>query len=88
VASQGITVNMVLPGRIETDRTGELDAANAKAQGKTIEEIAEAARASIPAARYGRVEEFADVVCFLASERASYVTGSMIRVDGGAVRSV
>ena len=88
VASQGITVNMVLPGRIETDRTSELDAANAKAQGKAIEEIAEAARASIPAARYGRVEEFAAVVCFLASERASYVTGSMIRVDGGAVRSI
>jgi 3-oxoacyl-[acyl-carrier protein] reductase len=44
--------------------------------------------ASIPANRYGRVEEFADVVCFLASQRASYVTGSMIRVDGGAVRSI
>lgn len=88
VARDGVTVNLVLPGRIETDRTGELDAANAKAQGKTPDEVAAASRALIPADRYGRVEEFADVVCFLASERASYVTGSLVRVDGGAVRSV
>lgn len=88
VAKDGVTVNMVLPGRIHTDRTGELDTANAKAQGKSVEEIAAAARAAIPAGRYGRVEEFADVVCFLASERASYITGSMIRVDGGAIRSI
>jgi len=88
IAKDGVTVNLVLPGRIETDRVGELDAINAKAQGKTQDEIAAAARAAIPAGRYGRVQEFADVVCFLASERASYVTGSMIRVDGGAVRSV
>jgi 3-oxoacyl-[acyl-carrier protein] reductase len=88
VAKDGVTVNLVLPGRIETDRVGELDAINAKAQGRTPEDVAAAARATIPAGRYGRVEEFAEVVCFLASERASYVTGSMIRVDGGAVRSV
>jgi len=88
VAKDGVTVNLVLPGRIQTDRVEELDAANAKAQGTSAEEIAAAARAAIPAGRYGRVEEFADVVCFLASEQASYITGSMMRVDGGAVRSV
>jgi 3-oxoacyl-[acyl-carrier protein] reductase len=88
VAKDGITVNVVLPGRIETDRTGELDAANAQAQGKSVEEISTAMRAQIPAGRYGRVQEFADVACFLASERASYITGSMIRVDGGAIRSI
>jgi 3-oxoacyl-[acyl-carrier protein] reductase len=88
VAKDGITVNLVLPGRIETDRTAELDAANAKAQGKSVEEVSAAARAQIPAGRYGRVQEFADVVCFLASERASYINGSMIRIDGGMIRSV
>jgi 3-oxoacyl-[acyl-carrier protein] reductase len=88
VAADGITVNVVLPGRIETARLGELDAANAKAQGKSVEEIGAAMRAQIPAGRYGSVAEFADVVCFLASTRASYVTGSMIRVDGGAIRTV
>jgi len=88
VAKDGVTVNLVLPGRIDTDRVGELDAANAKAQGKTVEDVAAAARASIPAGRYGRVAEFADTVCFLASERASYITGSSIRVDGGAIRSI
>jgi len=88
VAKDGITVNLVLPGRIHTDRVDELDAANAKAQDKGVDDIAAAARASIPAGRYGRVEEFADTVCFLASERASYITGSLIRVDGGAVRGI
>jgi 3-oxoacyl-[acyl-carrier protein] reductase len=88
VAKDGVTVNLVLPGRIQTDRTGELDAANARLQGKSVEDITQAMLASIPANRYGRVEEFSDVVCFLASERASFVTGSMIRVDGGAVKAI
>lgn len=87
-AKDGVTVNVVLPGRIQTDRVEELAAANAQAQGRTVDEVAAEGRATIPAGRYGRVEEFADVVCFLASERASYVTGSLVRVDGGAVRSV
>ena len=88
VAKDGITVNMILPGRIETDRTGELDDANAKRLGTSKDEVAAGAKAQIPAGRYGAVREFADVACFLASTRASYVTGSTIRVDGGAVRSV
>ena len=88
VAKEGITVNVVLPGRIKTDRTTEIDSAAAKTQGKTVADVEAASLATIPMARYGKVQEFADVVCFLASERASYVTGSLVRVDGGAVRSV
>lgn len=88
VASDGVTVNVVLPGRIHTARVDELDAAAAKRTEKDVSEIAAASAASIPAGRYGKPEEFADVVTFLASERASYVTGSRIRIDGGAIRSI
>ncbi|HYG85486.1 MAG TPA: SDR family oxidoreductase [Azospirillum sp.] len=88
VAGKGITVNMVLPGRIQTERIGELDNANAKRLGKSLDEIAASARAAIPAGRYGRPEEFADAVAFLASERAAYITGTKLRVDGGQTRSV
>ena len=88
VANSGVTVNVVLPGRIHTARVDELDAAAASRTGKSIDEVARTAEAAIPIGRYGRPEEFADVVTFLASERASYITGSRIRVDGGAIRSV
>lgn len=88
VAAQGVTVNMVLPGRIDTDRLKQLDEAAAKRSGSTVEQVAKASLAAIPVARYGTPREFADVVAFLASERASYITGSKIRVDGGAVRHV
>lgn len=88
VAKKGVTVNLVLPGRIHTDRVDQLDAAAAAKQGKTREEIAKASQATIPMARYGRPEELADVVAFLASTRASYITGSKIRVDGGLIRSL
>jgi 3-oxoacyl-[acyl-carrier protein] reductase len=88
LAPHGITVNVVLPGRIQTARVDQLDRAAAEREGKTMEQIVEAARGTIPAGRYGTPEEFADVVAFLASERASYVTGTKIRVDGGMTRSI
>ena len=88
VAARGVTVNVVLPGRIHTDRVDQLDAAAAVRQGRSVEEVATASRATIPASRYGAPEEFADVVTFLASPRASYVTGAKIRVDGGLIRSL
>lgn len=88
VAADGVCVNLLLPGRIATERLDELDEANAKRQGKPIEEIRESSRLAIPAARYGAVEEFAATAAFLVSGRASYVTGSVIRCDGGAVKSV
>lgn len=88
VAPHGVTVNIVMPGRIHTQRVDQLDAAAAERTQTPVERIAAASVASIPAGRYGRPQEFADVVVFLASERASYVTGSRLRVDGGSIRSV
>jgi 3-oxoacyl-[acyl-carrier protein] reductase len=88
VAAEGVTVNTLLPGRIQTERLDELDRAAAARTGQSLEEVATAARASIPAGRYGTVAEFAAVATFLVSDPASYVTGSMIRVDGGLIRSI
>ncbi len=88
VAADGITVNILAPGRVATARTAALDAAAAKRQGKTVEEIEAASHATIPARRYGTVEEFGAVAAFLVSGPASYVTGSVVRCDGGSIRSV
>jgi 3-oxoacyl-[acyl-carrier protein] reductase len=73
-----ITVNCVAPGRIDTARLAEL-----YPQGPTPEQLAE-----IPLGRWGTPQEFGDVVCFLASERARYVTGQTIAVDGGLTRGL
>ncbi|MEJ7795042.1 MAG: SDR family oxidoreductase [Nocardioides sp.] len=87
VAGDGITVNMVLPGRIDTERVGSLDRAAAERTGTTPEQARAASERSIPAGRYGRPDEFASAVVYLASEAASYVTGVQLRCDGGLVRS-
>lgn len=83
VAPDGVTVNMVLPGRINTDRVGSLDAAVAERTGRSVEEVRAASQARIPAGRYGRPEEFAAAVTFLASDPASFITGEQLRCDGG-----
>lgn len=88
VAGDGITVNILAPGRIHTARTDQLDAAAAKRLDKSVDEVRAASAATIPAGRYGRVEEFAAVAAFLLSDPASYVTGSVVRCDGGSIRSV
>jgi 3-oxoacyl-[acyl-carrier protein] reductase len=88
VAAEGITVNCIAPGRIATDRVAELDQGRAKREGLDIGQVEKDARAAIPAGRYGDAAEFAAVAAFLASSRASYMTGGMIRVDGGMIRSV
>ena len=88
VANQGITVNCLAPGRIATDRVAELDQGRAKREGISLDEVERQSRASIPAGRYGESEEFASMAAFLASQQASYVTGSVIRIDGGMIRSV
>lgn len=88
VARHGITVNMLLPGRIATDRVAQLDEAAAKREGIDIADIASRSRGQIPAGRYGRPGEFGAVCAFLAGTSASYVNGSMIRIDGGMIRSL
>lgn len=88
VAADNVTANVIIQGRIHTTRVDELDAAAAKRLGKSIDEVRTQSLAQIPAGRYGRPEELADTVAFLASERASYITGSLIRVDGGMLKSI
>jgi 3-oxoacyl-[acyl-carrier protein] reductase len=88
VASSGITSNIILPGRIATSRIRFLDEAKAKREGRSVEVVSAESTASIPMGRYGKPEEYADAVAFLASERASYITGSVIRVDGGLIASI
>jgi 3-oxoacyl-[acyl-carrier protein] reductase len=88
VARDGITANIVLPGRVATGRIKFLDEQKAKREGRPVEDIVAESTSSIPAGRYGEPQEYADVVAFLASARASYVTGSVIRVDGGLIASI
>jgi len=88
VAGDGVTVNCIAPGRIATDRVAELDQGRAKREGIDIDQVEKESRAAIPAGRYGDAAEFASVAAFLASPRASYMTGGVVRVDGGMIRSV
>jgi 3-oxoacyl-[acyl-carrier protein] reductase len=88
VARHGITANIILPGRIATDRIRFLDEAKAKREARPVEAVTAESTDSIPIGRYGEPREYADTVAFLASDRASYITGSVIRVDGGLIASI
>ncbi|WP_353194702.1 SDR family oxidoreductase [Pusillimonas noertemannii] len=88
VARDGITANIVLPGRIATARIQQLDEARAEREKKPLEQVIQESTNTIPVGRYGRVQEYGDVVAFLASTQASYLTGSVIRIDGGLIPSI
>jgi 3-oxoacyl-[acyl-carrier protein] reductase len=79
VAADGITVNTVATGRFATERLADA--------GGSLEAAEEAARYEVPAARLGRPEEYGDLAAFLCSERAAYITGAVIPIDGGLLHS-
>lgn len=88
VAADGVTVNNVAPGYTRTERQEELARARSEALGKTRDEIIATWATQGPMGRIGEPEEIAAAVAFLASERASYITGITLQVDGGWVRSL
>ena len=88
VAAEGVTVNTILPGFMNTERVVELNEATAKREGVPVDVVARRTREQIPMRRIGEPEELAALATFLASERAGYITGQSIPVDGGWIRGV
>ncbi|MBJ7503231.1 MAG: SDR family oxidoreductase [Polynucleobacter sp.] len=88
VANDGITTNIIMPGRVATDRLRQLDEARSKRENISYEAVVEASLKLIPAGRYGDPREYGDTAAFLASMNAAYITGSVIRVDGGQIPSI
>ena len=88
LARDNILINNVCPGRIDTDRARKLNKARAERLGRPVEEIDKEMAAEVPLGRYGSAEETANLIVFLGSERASYITGTTIAIDGGLVRGI
>lgn len=88
VGRDNITANIVLPGRVATQRITFLDAQKAKRENRPVEDVQKESTDAIAVGRYGEPSEYGDAVTFLASARASYITGSVIRIDGGLIASI
>jgi 3-oxoacyl-[acyl-carrier protein] reductase len=88
VAADGITVNLLMPGRFATERTSRLDALEAAALGIDASAVAAESQKGIPARRYGAPAEFGAAAAFLASQQAAYITGAAIPIDGGLLRTI
>src|ERR1700693_151404 len=84
---EGVLVNAVVPGHVLTARQVELNEIRSKQEGVSVDEYAARVQETIPLGRYGEPRESGEVVAFLASERASYITGATLQVDGGLIQS-
>ncbi len=84
LAGRNVTINNLLPGVFDTDRIAATLKGQAAKTGKTIEELKEARKATVPAGRYGTLQEFGQICAFICSAQASYLTGQNILLDGGA----
>jgi 3-oxoacyl-[acyl-carrier protein] reductase len=88
LAPRQIRANNLIPGRIDTERVAQLDAAAAQRTGKPVEEVRAASIAKIPLGRLGTTDDFGAAGAFLLSPAAAYITGATLRVDGGMMRSI
>jgi 3-oxoacyl-[acyl-carrier protein] reductase len=88
VGEDNVTANILVPGRIATKRIAYLDEQRAIREKRSVEDVSRESTRSIPLRRYGQPQEYANAAVFLASDAASYITGSVVRVDGGMIASV
>ena len=86
-AKDQVTINALLPGHIHTDRQTHLAQIRAEQEGISLEQALELTQATIPLGRFGKPQEIGDAVAFLCSERAAYITGASLQVDGGIIQS-
>ncbi|MBN9008068.1 MAG: SDR family oxidoreductase [Rhizobiales bacterium] len=88
IGRDGVTANVIVPGRIATKRIVALDQAKAVREARSVEQVSTESTAAIAIGRYGDPREYGASVAFLASTQASYITGSVVRIDGGLIASI